>query len=52
MKILNVPNGKTIFLLRNINCHTRIQLILKSFEKTSSSKTDFSKIETLWVDNW
>ena len=49
MKILNFPDDTTIFLLRDINWHTRIQSILKSHEKASSSKTNFSKIETLWA---
>ena len=34
IEILNVPDDTTISLLRDINCHTRIQLILnhlKSF---------------------
>ena len=32
------PDDTTIFLLRDINCHNRIQLISKSHEKASSSK--------------
>ena len=36
MKILNVSDDNIIFLLKDINCHTRIQAILKSFEKVSS----------------
>ena len=36
MKILNFPDGATIFLLRDINCHTRIQSIKKSHEIASS----------------
>ena len=47
MKILNFPDGSTIFLL--INVHTRIQWILKSHEKACSSKTNFSKIKALWA---
>ena len=49
MKILNFPDNTTIFLLRDINWHTRIQSILKSHEKVSSSKTNFSKIQALWA---
>ena len=49
MKILNLPEDIVIFLLRDINCHTRIQSILKSYEKVSSSKTNFSKIQALWA---
>ena len=41
MKILNVLYDNIIFLLRDINCHTRIQSMLKSFEKASSSKKTF-----------
>ena len=47
MKILNFPDDVTIFLLRDINYHTRIQSILKSHEKSSSSETYFSKIQVL-----
>ena len=49
MKILNFPDDNTIFLIRDINCHTRIQPVLKSHEKASNSKTNFSKIPTLWA---
>ena len=49
MKILNFPDDTTIFELRDINWHTRIQSILKSHEKASSSKTNFSKIQALWA---
>ena len=49
IKILNVPDENTIFLLRDINCNRRIQSILKSFEKASSSKINFLKIQTLWA---
>ena len=45
MKILNFPDDTIIFLLRYINYHTRLQSILKSHEKASSSKTNFSKIQ-------
>ena len=43
MKTLNIPDNNTIFLLRGINCYTRIQSNLKSFEKASSSKKFFFK---------
>ena len=33
MKMWNIPDDNIIFLLRNINCHNRIQSILKSHEK-------------------
>ena len=49
MKILNFSVGTTIFLLRNINFHNRIQSIKKSHEITSSSKANFSKIQALWA---
>ena len=49
MKILNYPDDTTIFLLKNINCHTRIQSIKKSHEIASSLKTNFSKIQALWA---
>ena len=45
MKILSFPDDATFFLLRDINYHNRIQSILKSHEKASSSKTYFSRIE-------
>ena len=38
MKIWNFPDDTTIFLLKDIICHNRIQSILKSHEKASSSK--------------
>ena len=37
MKILNFPDDTNIFLIRDINCHIRIQSILKSHEKASTS---------------
>ena len=44
MKIWNFPDDSTIFLLRDINCHNRIQSILKSHQKASSlKKTLFKK---------
>ena len=49
IEILNFLDDTTIFLLRDINCHTRIQSILKSHEKTSNSKTNFSEIQALWA---
>ena len=45
----NVPDDTTIFLLKEINCHNRIQSILKSHEKASSSKTNFSRIQAVWA---
>ena len=45
--IFNFPDDANIFLLRDINCHTSIQLILKLYEKASSSKIDFSKVQVL-----
>ena len=47
MKILNFHDDTTIFLLRDINYHTRLKSILKSHVKASSSKTNFSKIQAL-----
>ena len=44
----NFPDDTTIFLSRDINCHNRIQSILKSHEKASSSKTNLSYIQALW----
>ena len=49
MKILSVPDDTNIFLLRDINGHTRIQPNLKPDEKTSSSKANFSRIQALWT---
>ena len=46
---INFPDDTTIFESRDINWHTRIQSILKSHEKASSSKTNFSKIQALWA---
>ena len=45
MKVLSVSDDNTIFLLRDINCHTRIQSMLKSFKKASSSEINFSKFQ-------
>ena len=42
MIMWNIPDDNIIFLLRNINCHNRIQSILKSHEKKT-----FSKIQAL-----
>ena len=49
MKISNSPDGTTIFLLRDINCNTRIKSILKLYEKTCISKISCSKIQALWA---
>ena len=51
MKMLNFPDNTTIFLLRGINCHTRIQAVLKSHQKASSSKTK-NKNRTGNQDKW
>ena len=47
MKMWNFPDDSTIFLLRDINCHNRIQSILKSHQKASSLKKHFSKNQAL-----
>ena len=49
MKMWKFPDDTTIFFLRDINCHNKIQSILKSHEKASSSETNFSKIQALWA---
>ena len=49
MEILNFPDNTTLFLLREINCQTRIQSILKLYEKVSSSKIKFSKMQASWA---
>ena len=49
MKMWDFPDDITVFLLRDINCQNRIQPVLKSHEKASSSKTNFSKIQALWA---
>ena len=49
MKMWSFPDETTIFLLRDINCHDRLQSILKSHEKASSWKPNFSKIQALWT---
>ena len=49
MQILDFPDETTIFLLRDINWHTRIQSVLKWHEIASSYKTNFSKIQALWA---
>ena len=41
IKILNVHDDTTIFLLRDINCHTRIQLILNYLKKLLAQKQTF-----------
>ena len=43
IKILNVHDDTTIFLLRDINCHTRIQLILNYLKKLLAQKQTFQK---------
>ena len=46
MKILNFPDDTTIFLLRDINYHTRMQSILKSHEKDSTIIHKISEIKS------
>ena len=43
MKILNFPDDTTIFLLRDINYHTRIQSILNHMKKLLAQKQTFQK---------
>ena len=43
IKLVNFTNDTTIFLLRDITCLDRIQVILKLYEDASSSKINFSK---------
>ena len=50
MKVLTASDDNTIFLLRDINCRTRIQSMLKSFEKASSSEINFSKFQAVWAE--
>ena len=45
MKMSDLSDDTTIFLLRDINCHNRIQSILKPHKKASSSKTNFRPYE-------
>ena len=55
MKMWKFPDDTTIFLLRDINCHNRIQPVSKLHEKASISKINFSKIQVLWAGvykNW
>ena len=49
MKLLNFPDDATIFLFRDINFNNRMQSVLKSYEKASSSQINFSKIQALWA---
>ena len=42
IKIVNFDDDTTNFL-RNVTCLDRMQVILKLYEDTSSSKTNFSK---------
>ena len=49
MKRLNFPDDTNIFLLRGINCYTRIQSILKSHEKASTS---FFYIRKIFIRKW
>ena len=57
MKMWNIPDDNIIFLLRNINCHNRIQSILKSHEKKPFQKSrpyelGHIKIELINQDKW
>ena len=45
MKIMNFRDDTT----RHINCYSKIQLVSKSHEKVSLSKTNFLQIQTLWA---
>ena len=45
-KIVNFVDDTTIFL-RDITCLDRVQVILKLYEDTSSSKINFSKVKPL-----
>ena len=47
VKVLNFADDNTIFLIRDINCHTILQPVLKSHETASSSKKNFSKFPNL-----
>ena len=47
IKIVNFANDTTIFL-RDFSCLTKVEWILKLSQKTSSSKINFSKSQTLW----
>ena len=44
MKMLNFPDNTNIFLLRDINYHTRIQSILNDMEKLLAQKQTFQKL--------
>ena len=48
IKIVNFVDYINIFL-RDIACLNRIQVILKLYENTSSSKINFLKCRTVWV---
>ena len=48
IKLVNFADSTSIFL-RGITCLNRIQLILKLYEKASSSKINFSKSQSLWA---
>ena len=48
MEIFSFADG-TIIFLRDINCFSRIQSILKLYEKASRSKITFSKGQALWT---
>ena len=47
IKVANFADNTTIFL-RDITWLIRIQVILKLYEDTSSSKINFSKVKPFW----
>ena len=47
IKIVNFAYGTTIFL-QNFSCFTKIELVLELSQKSSSSKINFQKNQTLW----
>ena len=47
IKIVNFADNTTIFW-RDFSCLTKIELILELSQKSSRSKINFSKIQTLW----
>ena len=52
MKMFNFPYDTTIFLLRDINCHARIQSIFTIIWKASSTKINLSKIQAFWAGTY
>ena len=47
IKIVNFANDTTIFLW-DFSCLTKLEWVLELSQKTSSSKINFSKSQTLW----